>query len=101
MNYKNFNKINIGCSNIASLVFRGPKVLTEINFGEDGNYDAYFVTEKIEIPSHYTLVAESETWAKIYDDYKLTRAIEADKISIYRAGEMGCIIYAPGGEIYN
>lgn len=97
MNYKDFNKVSLGYSDIASLVFRGPKTLTEIKFGEDGHYNAYFVTEEIDIPSHYTLVAESETWGKIYDDDSMVLSVYADKISIYRAGEMGILIYAPNG----
>jgi len=101
-NYKEFESKSlerkyIGSSDIASLILVGcgenGLELKELHFGEDGSYQAYIIDNKdVEIPSHYSLVAEFETWLKIYDDEELTQRFNADKIEIYRAGEMGCII---------
>lgn len=92
-NYKDCEQVFIGSSDIASLTLRSPMEATILNFGEDGDYQAYIIDNKdVEIPSHYSLVTEFETWLKIYDDEELTQRFNADKIEIYRAGEMGCII---------
>lgn len=98
-NYKDFNKIFIGESDIASVVLRSWNSASILNFGQDDSYLAYFVDEEIEIPAHYSLVFESDYWLKIFDDSSLAREIRADKIRVYRAGEMGCLIYAPGGSV--
>ena len=69
------------------------KLLTEIIYSGAGNdYYAYIVDSDAEIGEHYTKVAEFKGWLRIYDDSFLTHEFNADKISIYRAGEMGCII---------
>jgi hypothetical protein len=96
-NYKEFEKEYIGGSDIASLILAGyvedkGLELKELSFGEDGSYHAYVVDKDTEIGSHYTKVAEFESWMKIYDDEKLVKSFEARKIIVYRAREMGCII---------
>lgn len=95
--YKDFDKIYLGESDVASLVLRTWDSLELLKFGQDDSYDAYFVNEEIELPTHYTLVFSATSWLKIYDDFRLTKKIYGDRIEIYRAGEMGCLIYAPGG----
>ena len=98
MTYKEFEKKYIGGSDIAALILVGYKdkngVVTELlKFGSDGDYNAYMVPEKdVEIGKHYDLIAEFDGWLKIYDDDALTFKVVADKILVYRAGEMGCII---------
>ena len=96
-NYKNFDKIYIGCSDIASLTLRSWEMATELDFIEDGCYSAYFVTEAAEIGDHYELVFGCHGWLRIYDDDGKTAEICAKDINVYRAGDFGCIIEAPGG----
>jgi hypothetical protein len=95
--YHNFTRQFIGSSDIASLVLVGCRtgagaVAEMLHFGEDGNYYAYIVDQKIEIPSHYKLVTSFESWLKIYDDDELIYKCSASQIDIYRAGDFGCII---------
>lgn len=66
-------------------------------FSEDGDYSAYFVYEEIEIPSHYRKVFECKNSLWIYDDEERTLKVNGERIEIYRAGDFGCIIYAPDG----
>lgn len=96
--YKDFGETYIGSSDIASLVMVGyveekganPEML---HFGMDNSYTAYIVTEEnVTIGAHYRKVAEFSTWLKIYDDEELVRSFKAEKIIVYRAGMMGCII---------
>lgn len=94
--YKEYNKIYIGGSDYASLVLVGitkkgleAKIL---NFGEDGDYNAYFVDKDAKIGSHYKKQYEFQRWLKIYDDNELVKTIYANKIEIYQAGQFGCII---------
>ena len=97
-NYKDFKKEYIGSSDIASFILSGYKennglVLKELHFGCDGSYNAYIVDmENVEIGEHYNKIAEYDSWMKIYDDTELVKVFKADKIIVYRAAEMGCII---------
>lgn len=97
IDYHDFARQFIGSSDIASLALVGCKagtgaVAEMLHFGEDGNYYAYIVDQKIEIPSHYKLVTSFESWVKIYDDDELIYKCSAPQIDIYRAGDFGCII---------
>lgn len=98
-NYKENPKKFLGCSDIASLTVRFPMNVMALDFGEDGDYSAYIVDETCPIPAHYRLVAEGESWLKIYDDYYLTFNADAKWFKIYRAGSFGCIIQMQDGEI--
>jgi len=95
-NYKEFEKEYIGSSDIASLILVGcgenSLKLKELHFGGDGSYQAYVVDRETEIPKHYKKAEEFNIWLKIYDDEELVKEFEADKIEVYRAGEMGCIV---------
>ena len=96
-NYKEYNREVIGASDIATLIMAGYKndkglCLEKLNFGEDNEYKAYIVDKDAEIGSHYSLVAEFNSWMKIYDDDSLSYKCKADTIKVYRACEMGCII---------
>ena len=73
--YKDFQKWNIGSSDIASLLLLGcnengaePMLLA---FGSDGDYSAYIIPDNVEIGEHYKKVAEYTDWLKIYDDSSL------------------------------
>lgn len=94
--YKDFNKIPIGDSDIAALVMvgcdgdHGVKAMM-LNFGQDASYYAYYVDEPATIGEHYRKIAEFTHWFKIYDDTELVFDADGD-FTIYRAGEMGCII---------
>ena len=98
--YKDFREINIGMSDVASLIMMGIKEtgrsLEFLNFGEDGEYYAYLIhrkeNEPVEIGEHYKKVATFTNWLKIYDDYESTLDIKGKVINVYRAGEFGCII---------
>lgn len=102
--YKDFERHCIGTSDIAKLVIVGcntePSYLA---FGGDDTYLAYIVTEEAEIGGHYSEVYRCSTWIKIYDDAGLTLNLRTqnigDPIVVYRAGERGTIIYAPGGRV--
>lgn len=99
--YKDFNKIPIGCSDIASLILVGCKDLENgeslgaiaemLHFGEDGLYYAYYIDEPCEIPKHYKLRFSFNHWLRIYDDSERTFSEYGD-FNIYRAGMFGCII---------
>lgn len=98
--YDEFNKINIGESDIATLIMVGcpveesDELITKpLYFGADGDYKAYYINEgDIDIPEHYEKIAEFSTWLKIYDDTELTSTIRGEKIEVFRAGDFGCII---------
>lgn len=94
--YKEYEKKYIGMSDIANLILAGFSDnglrLTALHFGMDNDYYAYVVDSDAEIGEYYTKVAEFRSWLRIYDDSFLTQEFNADKINVYRAGEMGCII---------
>lgn len=97
--YKDFEKKYIGDSDYAALTLTGCDQMVGIKtqlltFDGDDAYHAYIVTEDIEIPEHYEEAATFERWMRVYDDYELTAYIQADKITVYRAGLFGCIIKA-------
>ena len=94
--YKDFEKRPIGDSDIASLTVRYPMKAEVLNFGSDGSYSAYIVTENAEIGEHYRLVSQGTHWAIIYDEFGKTFSCHADEIMIYRAGGFGCIIQLIG-----
>jgi hypothetical protein len=96
-NYKEFEQVIIGESDIAVLALVGCRgeegLVTELlYFGEDGIYRAYLVDEEAEIGKHYTLKATFNHWLKIYDDDELAFKVYAKEIRIYRAGDFGCVI---------
>lgn len=103
--YKDYEKINIGDSDYASLILVGPLKQGErlgvlgstiLPFGEDNNYNAYNVVrsedEIVHIGEHYEKKASFYKWMKIYDDSGYVRCFVGDTINVYRAGEKGCII---------
>lgn len=95
-NYKEFQKIHIGSSGIASLTLRSCGNVAPLDFGEDGSYSAYECFGDVAIGEHYEKVFSGESWLKIFDDDMLRydkRGGEYKHIDIYRAGEMGCIIH--------
>ena len=95
-NYKEFGKIGIGCSDIASLILVGctddDLKVDALYFHEDGIYSAYLVDEPCEIPAHYKKEFSCKKWLRIYDDDERTGEFEAEEINVYRAGDFGCII---------
>lgn len=84
-NYKE-NVIELGYSDIASLIFRGPCKAEVVNTGSDGFYKGYIVDETIEIPEYYELVFETEHWLRVYDDLSLVVNMSCRKFKIYNAG---------------
>lgn len=90
-------KTNIGASDYAYITYTtcGEKGIKSngIRFGKDGFYNAYITNKKEEIPKHYILIENGKNWIKLYDDEGLTKEFKAKTIEIYRAGEMGCLIY--------
>lgn len=100
-NYKNYEKKYIGSSDYATLILVGggdeDLSLKELTFREDNDYLAYVVDENAEIGFHYKKIASFTHWLKIYDDTGLVKKFDADKIVVYRACDMGCIIQLIGG----
>lgn len=94
--YKEFDKVRIGCSDIATLILVGCEengIKTEqLHFGEDGSYEAYVIEGDADIGEHYRKVAAFSHWMKIYDDEVKTFDVIAKEVNVYRAGEFGCII---------
>lgn len=92
-NYK-AEKINLGTSDIASVIVYSPGTLRELYFGEDGCYSAYIThNAKDSIPSHYTLKFTADgPWLKVYDDNEATVNLTGKRFNIFRAGEFGCVI---------
>lgn len=90
--YKDFEKKNIGESDIASLTVRSGMNVGVLNFGKDGAYQAYLVKGEAEIGEHYNLTFEGKRWIRIYDDFGKSFEADADIIRIYQAGDFGCII---------
>jgi hypothetical protein len=62
--YLTYKKVNIGLSNISSLVFRDPEHADIINFSKDGYYYAYLCDDKAVI----------EQQKEFYDD-KINRLL--------------------------
>ena len=95
--YKEYGKITLGYSDIASLTLAGIKEKKELTseilqFGSDGNYSAYIVPENTEIPEHYKEISAFTDWLRIYDDDSKVADLSADEIKIFRAGNFGLII---------
>ena len=96
--YKDFPKISIGESDIASLTIRSCLNISLLRFGEDGDYYAYeCIGDDIEIGAHYKKVFTGSHWLTIYDDngvgYNRYAPEGYKAVDIYRAGEFGCIIH--------
>ena len=90
-NYKAL-RVSLGSSDIASLTVRFSMQASPLHFGGDASYTAYVITESQKVPAHYTKVLEDTYWCTIYDDEEGVLRLYANKIEIYRAGEMGCLI---------
>lgn len=54
--HREYKKIPLGESDIASLLLRHPAGCEMLDFGEDGSYSAYLVDDDCEIPEHYTKI---------------------------------------------
>ena len=89
-------EIFIGTTEYDSIILVGPqnnKIAAEVlNFSGSGNFTAILVEDNEEVGSNYKLVAEFNSWLKIYDDNQLVWEIWASKIKIYRADSVGCVI---------
>ena len=96
-NYKDFKKVYLGFSDIASLIIRDAEGVTEIKFGTDGAYEAYeCFGNDVQIGEHYELVHKAKGWLKIYDDDECTYTRyykNYRNCDIYRAGDYGIILH--------
>lgn len=90
--YHEYPKQFIGSSDISSLMIRTPLECRVLDFGGDGEYNAYVVDKDAEIGSHYEKIMTAKNWAWIYSDLQRVCKFEGDEINIYRAGDYGCII---------
>lgn len=92
--HREYSRISLGGSDIASIILRDSRGVRELRFGEDGSYSAYLVDAECDIPDYYTLEAECKSWLSVYDDSIKTFEVQNPKkiIRVYRAGEFGCII---------
>ena len=94
--YKSFERVMLGASDIASLVFRACRGgVAEVKFVGDGVYHAYECTGEVEVGEHYKKVFEGEGWLMVYDDKTLTYQRSGKRFEVYRAGDFGCIICWP------
>ena len=89
-NYKD-KTIDLGYSDIATLILKSPCNIGEVHTGSDGDYKGYLVDETVEIPDYYKKVYEADTWLKVYDDEAMVFETRAKKINVYNAGK-SCII---------
>ena len=89
-NYKE-KTIDLGRSDIATLILKSPCNIGEVHTGSDGDYRGYLVDETVEIPDYYKKVYEANTWLKVYDDDSMVFEARAKKINVYNAGK-SCII---------
>ena len=89
-NYKD-KTIDLGYSDIATLILKSPCNIGEVHTGSDGDYKGYLVDETVEIPDYYKKVYEADTWVKVYDDEAMVFEARAKKINVYNAGK-SCII---------
>lgn len=101
-NYKDYNKTYIGSSDSAYLTLKTITGTTEkLCFGEDGSYSAYIVDEDTLIPKHYHKEFEFTDSLEIYNNFdKLEWSAKAKRISVYTAGNFGCLIKLEGAENY-
>lgn len=100
--YKNYYKTCIGGSDVAHLTLKTSNGTTEsLYFGGDGNYSTYIVNEYTPVPKHYHKEFECNDSLEIYNDFgELEWSAKAKNISVYRAGEYGCLIKLEGAENY-
>ena len=94
--YKNLRKRFIGYSDIASLTIRSCDKVAALDFAYEGSYYAYVVEGEVEIPPQYVPVFDGSFWLKIFDDSELAFRFYGraySKVTVYRAGETGCIIH--------
>lgn len=96
--YKDFEKINIGDSDIDSLVLRTYESVALLKFYSVGGYRAYeCFGDDVEIDKHYKKVFSGESWLQIYDDYGQSYMAHLPqdymKFDVYRAGDYECIIH--------
>ena len=89
--YLTYKKVNIGLSNISSLVFRDPGHADIINFSKDGYYYAYLCDDKAVIDKKFELIKSYKLWLRVYDDDELILHCFADEIKVYKSEDM-CII---------
>lgn len=89
--YLTYKKVNIGLSNISSLVFRDPEHADIINFSKDGYYYAYLCGDKAVIDKKFELIKSYRLWLRVYDDDELILHCFADEIKVYKSEDM-CII---------
>ncbi len=100
--YLTYKKVNIGLSNISSLVFRDPEHADIINFSKDGYYYAYLCDDKAVIEKKFELIKTYKLWLRVYDDDELILHAFADEIKVYKSEDM-CIIqlFHPGNIFEN
>ena len=89
--YLTYKKVNIGLSNVSSLVFRDPGHADIINFSKDGYYYAYLCDDKAVIDKKFELIKSYKLWLRVYDDDELILHCFADEIKVYKSEDM-CII---------
>lgn len=87
--YKDYEKINIGSSDISALLLGGLDERSEliskyIEFRHDGDYSAYLVDNEASIGEDFKLLFVSYHWLVIYDDVERTRQLRGRQIKVYQ-----------------
>ena len=97
--YNEFNSDKIGSSFNNFLLFKGnlkasARAISDVpvEFGRSGDYEAYFVNYRTEIPEDFEQVAHFYGTVWIYDDNGLSLQFGADETKVFRRGEDECII---------
>lgn len=100
--YKDYSKTYIGGSDSARLTLKTSDAATEpLYFGKDGDYSAYIINEYTPVPEHYHKRFECHDSLEIYNDFgELEWSAKAKNISVYTAGNFGCLIKLEGAENY-
>ena len=98
--YLTYKKVNIGLSNISSLVFRDPEHADIINFSKDGYYYAYLCDDKAVIDKKFELIKSYKLWLRVYDDDELILHAFADEIRVYRNEDNTVIQLINPGNIF-
>lgn len=105
--HHDYEKVFIGSSDSARLevihTIENGTSKSYLNFGEDGEYEAYIVDEKCTIPDTYELRCAFEGgYVDLFDDEGYNVYIKGETVQIYRRGDFDCIIKIIGfKEMFN
>ena len=92
-NYKDFEKMSIGVTDIASVVLRDPEKILDMHLDSDGGINAYLCNEEVQVGDHYQHVDTFHHWLWVYDDSHRVIQVYGDRIEVYKAKNTLVIYY--------